>query len=126
MTAGKIVVRTSNGTQPSPFPWGEIRWLYHSHLAADAEMTFGVVTIRAGEHNPAHSHANCEELLYLLQGELDHHVDEDVYHLTPGTLIRLPRNTKHHAISVGEQDAVMVVCYSSAVRQTAVHGAGQD
>ena len=68
MSTGKIVIMNERDAPATPFPWGEIRWLYHRHLAADAEMTFGVVTIRRGERNPMHSHPNCEELLYLLQG----------------------------------------------------------
>lgn len=118
MTNNKTVVRHAEDAKPTPFPWGDIRWLFHRHLAADAEMTFGVVRIMAGEQNPRHSHSNCEELLYLLEGEIDHCVGDRRIHATPGTLVRFPRNVEHHAENTGDKDALMVVCYSSPVRKT--------
>ena len=124
MSEAKVVVRHADKVLPTKFPWGEIRWLFHSHLASDAEMTLGVVTIRPGERNPQHGHSNCEELLYLIQGQLDHYVEDESFPLTAGAMIRLPRGTRHHAVHVGDEDAVMVVCYSAPVRQTRVHGDG--
>jgi len=126
LSEGKVVVSRYDHTFSRRFPWGEIRWLYHRHLAADAEMTFGVVTIRRGERNPMHSHGNCEEILYLLEGELDHYVDSECIHLSAGAMIRLPRDAEHYAVNVGDEDAVMVVCYSSPVRQTRVPGDGEE
>ena len=93
MSNGKIVVSRTEDSPATPFPWGEIRWMFHRHLATDAEMTFGVVTIRKGQSNPTHSHPNCEELLYLMKGELDHYVNGETCRLTPGMMIRLPRDS---------------------------------
>jgi quercetin dioxygenase-like cupin family protein len=83
-------------------------------------MTFGIVRIKPHERNPKHSHSNCEELLYLLEGELEHWIGERRIRAVPGTLVRFPRNVEHHAENIGETDAVMVVCYSSPVRKTQV------
>ena len=38
------------------FDWGAIRWLCSSEIDADAEMTFGTVSINPGEANPRHMH----------------------------------------------------------------------
>ena len=120
LSTGKVVVTRVEDVRPASFPWGQIRWLFHSHLATDAEMTFGVVTLRQGKSNPGHNHPNCEELLYLLKGRLEHCVGESRTTMSPGTLIRIPRGVEHHAVNVGDGDAVMVVSYSAPVRQTAV------
>ena len=100
------------------FPWGAIKWLCNDQIDAEAEMTFGMVYINAGEENPLHYHSNCEELLYLLSGECDHRLADDVFPMKAGMMIRIPRGVKHNAINTGWQPVTMVVCYSAADRQT--------
>jgi quercetin dioxygenase-like cupin family protein len=120
LSQGKIVTTQVENVTPTEFSWGQVRWLYHGHLAADAETTFGVVTIQAGEETPAHAHTNCEELMYLLKGRLTHRVGDDSHEVAPGTLIRIPRNIKHSAANEGDDTAVMIVCYSAPRRETTV------
>ena len=52
------------------FPWGAIKWLCNDQIDPDAEMTFGIVYLNAGEGNPLHYHPNCEELIYVLSGAM--------------------------------------------------------
>ena len=53
------------------FPWGEIRWIWNAKIDADAEQTLGQVIIYPGKKNTTHTHTNCEELMYILEGECD-------------------------------------------------------
>src|SRR5688572_26812941 len=101
-----------------PFDWGSIQWLCSEKLIADAQMTFGYVEIKPGVKNPLHQHPNCDEVLYLIAGELDHSLDGEVHRLTPGASIHIPRGVKHDAVSRGGEVARMVVAYSSGDRQT--------
>ena len=100
------------------FPWGAIKWLCNDQIDPEAEMTFGMVYINAGEENPLHHHPNCEELLYVLSGECDHRLGDDVFPMKAGMMIRIPRGVKHNAINTGWQPVTMAVCYSAADRQT--------
>lgn len=100
------------------FPWGRIEWLVSGALGNSAALTFGRVTIRAGQSNDEHRHPNCDEVLYLLQGRLNHAVEGEAFPMEPGDTISIPTGAWHHAQSLGPDDAVMLVCYSSADRQT--------
>ncbi|MGH2352368.1 MAG: cupin domain-containing protein [Chloroflexota bacterium] len=94
-----------------------IKWLFSGKTAPGAAQTLGYVVIEPGSKNPLHAHPNCEELLYLISGELDHSLDGAVYRLGPGDAIRVPAGSKHDAKSVGTEPATMVVCYSVPNRE---------
>ena len=100
------------------FDWGSIQWLVNDQLAADAEITFGYVEIDAGCKNPRHLHPNCDEVLYLLEGTLEHSLGDDVVELSPGDALLIPRNVPHDALNPGQAPARVVVAYSTGDRQT--------
>ncbi len=105
------------------FDWGRIEWLV-SHAKANSEtMTLGRVTIRAGQTNTLHRHPNCDEILHLLQGQLEHRIGDENFPLRAGDSIVIAQGEWHNARASNEQDAVMLVCYSSAQRETETSGA---
>jgi quercetin dioxygenase-like cupin family protein len=114
------VVRTiaEPPTHAQQMSWGSLTWLVNSALMPGAQQTFGVVTIAPGKANPLHLHPNCEELLYVLSGECHHTLGDEVFHLTPGTVIRIPQGTSHQARCISQQPLMVVVSFSSPDRQT--------
>lgn len=115
MTAGIVAGAGSAGK--NAFTWGSITWLFDGQSAPGAAQTLGYVVIEAGQKNSLHAHPNCEEMLYLISGELDHSLNGQTYRLQPGDAIRVPAGAKHDARSVGNTPATMVVCYSDPQRQ---------
>src|SRR5215204_1028801 len=99
------------------FPWGSIVWLCSGERLADAETTFGYVEIRPGMKNPKHLHPNSDEVLFLIEGELDHSLGDTVHHLTPGMAIHIPRGVEHDAVNTSDRTARMVVSYPTPDRQ---------
>ena len=97
-------------------PWGSLTWLANSELGG-ARLTLGRVVIKQGESNPRHSHANCQEVLYLLCGRLEHQVGEQWVTLNAGDTLVVEAGVAHCARSVGEQDAEMIVAYDSGRRE---------
>ncbi len=97
-------------------PWGSLTWLAGANLANAEGLTLGRVVIRRGGENPRHGHLNCEEVLYLLAGELEHTFGDRVVRMRAGDVLRVPAGVFHNARSVGEVDADMMVAYSSARR----------
>ncbi|HGJ66514.1 TPA: cupin domain-containing protein [bacterium] len=102
------------------YPWGEIRWIWNQKIDPNAEQTLGQVTIYSGKKNTFHAHPNCEELMYILEGECDHLLGEEMYHLIPGMTIIIPRNVEHYAIVTSENDLKAMIFYSNPTRQTDV------
>jgi quercetin dioxygenase-like cupin family protein len=96
--------------------WGSLRWLASRELTR-TELTVGRVTIKAGTSNPRHSHPNCDEVLYLLGGRLEHSVGDDSLVLEAGDTLVVPAGVNHNARNVGEEDADMMVAYTSGERQ---------
>jgi len=96
--------------------WGRLSWLAGNTVGNADGLTLGRVLIRAGHSNPSHAHMNCEEALYLLAGRLEHHTGEATGVLAAGDTLIVPAGVFHNATSIGEQDADMIVAYSSADR----------
>lgn len=97
--------------------WGSLTWLASGSLGNAQGVTVGRVVIKKGMANPSHVHGNSEEVLYLLRGRLEHFVGEAMTEMTPGDTITIPAGVKHHAQSVGDEDADMMVVYASAYRE---------
>jgi quercetin dioxygenase-like cupin family protein len=108
------------------FPWGTIQWLCSNEYFADANLTFGYVQIEAGCKNPRHYHPNSSEVLFLIEGELDHSVGDDVFHLVAGQSIFIPLGVEHDAMNNGTATARMVVAYPTGDRQAVMLEAGED
>lgn len=115
-----------NGQHANQFDWGSIQWLISGELFAGANITFGYVEIEPGSKNPRHYHPNSDEVLYLIEGELDHSIGDEIYHLSPGMAIFIPQNAEHDAVNTGSKTARMVVGYPTGDRQAVMLEAGAD
>jgi quercetin dioxygenase-like cupin family protein len=108
------------------FDWGTIQWLCSNEMFAGANLTFGYVQIEPGQKNPRHYHPNSSEVLFLIEGELDHSIGGEVLHLTAGMSIFIPQNAAHDAHNAGTTTARMVVAYPTGDRQIVMLEAGED
>ena len=63
------------------------------------------VVMRRGEEPPLHVHAHEDELYYVLEGDLTFYVGRDVFEVSPGDTVFLPRKVPH-AFSVSKQAGV--------------------
>lgn len=111
------VVHTAEAPKEE-FDWGSTSWCISGAAGNSDSLTFGKVVIRSGASNPRHGHANCDEVLYLLSGEVDHHADDmETVHMEPGDAIFIPAGVAHWAKCVSAEDAEMIVVYSSPERE---------
>ena len=111
------IVATTGAGQQASFSWGVIEWLFDGQLAPGAEQTLGHVVIEPGQTNPLHAHPNCEEMLYLLEGEIEHSLDGAVDPMKAGDAIRVPTGARHNARNTGATTARMIIIYSDPARQ---------
>ena len=101
--------------------WGRLTWLASQELTG-SDLTLGRVTIKKGHANPRHAHDNCEEVLYLLKGRLRHSVGQESVVMEAGDTLAIPAGIMHHADSIGDTDADMIVAYSSGQRDFRTEG----
>jgi quercetin dioxygenase-like cupin family protein len=107
--------------------WGSLQWMVGRHNGASGHMTLGRVTIKPGMGNPVHQHPNCEEILLVIAGELEHTLPGGgTVRLRPGDCIVLAPGGFHRAVNVGRETAVVVVAFNSADRQTLTRDEGAE
>lgn len=98
--------------------WGRIVWTVARTLGNSATMTFGRVLIRANQANQIHRHPNCDEILHLITGRIEHSLGDELLVMNPGDTINIPAGVWHNARALDGVDADMAICFSSADRQT--------
>ena len=114
----KEAVRKNGSHQDVPESWGKLTWIANKTLGGTGGLTLGRAVIKKGESNPRHAHPNCEEVLYLLKGALEHTLGNEKQLLGPGDAIIVPAGVYHNGKNTGETDADMIVAYSSNIRET--------
>lgn len=115
-TIQRPVVRQGD-TPTETFPWGNITWLDNAEITGNEVLTFGIVEINAGQGNPKHHHPNCDEILYVIEGELNHTLGPEVFHLKAGDMIHIPLGIEHQATNPGTVTCRMAVTYNTGRRQ---------
>ena len=99
--------------------WGSLQWLVSGKNGLSKNMTLGRVTFKQGQANPPHYHPNCEEILYVVSGEIEHSLPGGgTAILKHGDCIVLPKGVKHNAKNIGSKEAVVIVAFDSAFRET--------
>lgn len=98
-------------------PWGRLVWMVSGRLGNSTTMTVGRCYIEPGRHNPRHYHPNCDEVLHVLRGTIEHSFDDETVRMTAGDTISIPQGVFHNARNVGPDTAVFVISFSSPDRQ---------
>lgn len=102
--------------------WGSLNWLTSQAIGNAQGVTLGRVQIKPGYSNPRHTHFNCEEALYMLQGRLEHTMGDEVLILEAGDTLVVRAGLVHGARNIGADEVDMIVAYSSGVRDFVVEG----
>ena len=114
----KTVVLRAADCERVESDWGTLTW-YASGKAGNSDaMTLGTCVIKPGQANPKHSHPNCSEVLVVQQGRVSHLIEDgQEVELGPGDTITVPPHLPHCARNISDQDAVLLIAFSSADRQ---------
>ena len=105
------MVRSLATSEKQEHPWGWIRWLVNSDIDPDSRMTLGIVHIKAGQSNPLHIHATCDELIYVLSGSCEHRIGDKTVTLKAGDMLRIPAGTAHAARTSEDEPMEAIVVY---------------
>ena len=52
------------------FPWGTIEWLANDEVGNSRELSLARMTLPPAKATDTHIHANCEESIYVVRGEV--------------------------------------------------------
>lgn len=126
--SGGLRVNVVRGSEAplDTFSWGSIQWLDNAGLTGSETLTLGAVEILAGQANPEHYHPNCDEVLYVVSGELNHTLGDEVHHLQAGDIIHIPRGVRHQGRNDFDRPCRVVVAYNTGRRETIGFGPGEE
>jgi len=112
-------MKQSADADTADFEWGRLHWYAGAPQANSEFVTVGKCVLFPGKENPRHYHPNCEEVLHVLAGTIDHFVEGDGWlPMNAGDTITISKNVWHHARNVGAEEAHLLICFSSANRKT--------
>ena len=95
----------------SELPGRSMRWLASGETLGAESLSVCVIRVPAGSTvNPAHSHPQGEEFIYIMSGEGRVLVDGEVGDVRAGTAVLFPRNSVHMLQNNGTQE-MKVVCF---------------
>ena len=110
-------VRRDIGSTPETTPFGSVHWVSREGDPPGAEMTVGLAVFDAGKSNVEHIHPNCEEIVYVLDGAVEHTLGDQRTMLHAGDLIVVPRNVPHRLMNTTESPVRAYIVFSSPDRQ---------
>ena len=103
-------------TITNQFPWGTIEWLANDEVGNSRELSLARMTLPAGQGTDTHRHANCEESIYVVRGEVECRIDDAQVRMSDGGQTVVPKGAVHGIRNAGETPAELILSYSSAAR----------
>ena len=98
------------------FPWGTIEWLANDEVGNSRELSLARMTLPPAKATDTHIHANCEESIYVVRGEVECSIGEERVRMKAGGLSVVPKGAVHGIRNAGEAPAEIILSYSSAAR----------
>ena len=116
MTA-RAILSPADALSTEEHDWGTITWMVSGPLGNSDTMTVGRSDIYPDKQTTRHYHPNCDEVLHVIEGTVEHACDNHLVRMGPGDTISIPSGVVHNARNVGEGVAVLVIAFSSAMRE---------
>lgn len=104
--------------------WGRLVWMVSGALGNSDTLTVGRCHIHPGRENPRHLHPDCDEVVHVLEGSIEHSYGDESVALQAGDALSIPAGLVHNARNVGDSEAVLVVVFSSANRRAVAEDGG--
>lgn len=74
------------------------------YLLRGPRMNFGIVVLKPGQDFNAHYHNIMEENFFVLDGEIEIHIDEEIFHCKKGDFINVEPKKVHYLINKSNKD----------------------
>jgi mannose-6-phosphate isomerase-like protein (cupin superfamily) len=99
------------------FAWGRLEWYARKNLNG-ADITLGFCYINPQMENAMHSHPNCDEVLYVVEGSIIHRLNGEELPMNNGDSLFIPQEAVHNAFNAGNTEAVLAISFTSGERET--------
>lgn len=96
--------------------WGTQVWLANKSLSG-AALAVTRLIIHPGKSGERHRHPGSDEVLILFRGKVCVHTPTDTFTIEQGDALSILGGLTHQIENVGDEDADMVLVYSSGERK---------
>jgi len=107
--------RLAAETEPEVLDWGQLRWLSHPPSTGAKQLTVIDVSLDPGKGHDFHKHPDQEEVLYVVAGNIEQWVEQEMRVLGPGDSAFLPADMVHASFNVGDTKARIVAILGPCV-----------
>ncbi len=90
-------------------------WLCRPEVCEARLLQVCQAVLPAGEGHPFHTHPELEEAIYVLEGEVEQWVEQEVRRLKPGEVAHIPAGVVHATFNPATRDAVILAILSPGV-----------
>ena len=97
--------------------WGRLVWMVSGALGNSTVLTVGKCFIKPGRANPPHHHPNCDEVLHVVHGHIEHRVNDEYVEMRDGDTISIPTGAIHNARNIGPDECEFLITFNTADRQ---------
>jgi quercetin dioxygenase-like cupin family protein len=104
------------------YEWGAIKWICDRKATPGSLQSFGYAFLLPGKTNPEHRHMTCEEIIYMLAGELKVYANDECITIRPGQTALIPKGVRHTVVNEGWEPVVYIASFSDAFRDTIFKG----
>ena len=89
----------------SKIAWQPVRPGIDRKSFSGAGATLALHRLKPGHEPRPHAHP-FEQIVYIMSGQVEFHVGDEVIRLGPGGLLTVPPNVMHHAVVVGTEEVL--------------------
>ncbi len=93
--------------------WGHMLWLANRTIGNAHDVVLGCMVMRPGASHDGTRRPKGEQILYLIQGVVEHRIGNKTVMQNPGDCVSVPPETSHEARNVGREPAHILVAFPS-------------
>ncbi|MDA8519309.1 cupin domain-containing protein [Acidovorax sp. NCPPB 4044] len=112
-TLPPAAMATLHSVDWSALEWKPVRRGIERKAFGSDHVTLALHRLMPGHEPRPHSHPN-EQVMYILAGQMDVHVDDQVVRLGPGGLLLIPPNVQHYGVVVGDEPVLNLDVFTPA------------
>jgi len=101
----EIVIKPNNPNNKAPF---------RARILHGSDSSIMIAERGSGYHTEPHKH-DCEQINYIMSGEMWFFVEKDAYRCLPGDVMRIPPNAVHWAWNRGSEPVTILECHAPRV-----------
>ena len=99
-------------------PHCELKWICHDDINPTKELATGFATFQAGNGHDKHYHPNAEEVIYVVRGQSQQELKDQIFEMKAGDSIHIPKGAIHWTKNVGKGELEILVIFSSPTPET--------